>query len=242
MADGQLHAVLLSQLHQRLDGVVALGQLGVGLALHVAFAELPVVAVGGEHRGLIVAQMAQTVGGQLVTAHGTDQAGHLAGAPAHQCALQRHKAQTVQKTGGDTHHVLGGGAYLVAQQVAAVVEADQVAGEFPHQPLLHVGVLAVDDHAVGHAAIELLHVTRPQPYGDGVGAVQILTGHLTEPFSGADLQTFHAQHKGLVPQCHGPQLLHQAPQALGADGDDDDLRVLYAGEVGGQRHGFRQRQ
>ena len=76
-------------------------------------------------------------------------------------------------------------------------------------------------------------MARPQPHGDGVGGIQILLRHLAEPFAGADLQTLHAQGEDLVLQCHGPQLLHQAPQALGADGDDNDLRVLDAGQISG---------
>ena len=148
--------------------------------------------------------MTQPVGGQFVAAHGPDEPRHLPGAPAHQRAFQRHQPQTVQKTGGNAHHVFGGGAHLIAQQVVAVVKPDQVAGKLLHQSLFHLLVIAVDDHAVGHAAVKFLHMARPQPNRHRIGVIQIFPGHLTEPLAGADLQTLHAQHKGLAARGHGP--------------------------------------
>ena len=54
--------------------MLALRQAVEVLMADERLAELAVVAVGREHRGLVVAQMAQTVGGQLIAAHGLDQA------------------------------------------------------------------------------------------------------------------------------------------------------------------------
>mgnify|MGYP004420381451 CR=1 FL=1 len=108
--------------------------------------------------------------------------------------------------------------------------------------MLHLLIFAVDDHAVGNAPIELLHMPRPQPYGHGAAGMQQLTGDNAEPLPGAHLQSLHAQHHGLVPQCLHRLLRQQRPQALGADGDDDHLRLLHVPQVGGQPHRFRQRQ
>ena len=58
-------------------------------------AELSVMAVGREHRGLVVPQMAQPVSGQLIAAHSLDQPRHLPGAPAHQGPLQAGQALAV---------------------------------------------------------------------------------------------------------------------------------------------------
>ena len=128
---------------------------------------------------------------RLAAAHGLDETGHLAGAAAHESALETGHLEAIQKTGGDTHHVLGGGAHLVADHIPAVIKADEVTGKRLHQTALHVLVFTVDDHAVGDAAVELLHVARPQPHGHGVGWVQQLRRDLTEPSAGPHLQTLH---------------------------------------------------
>ncbi|MPN62293.1 hypothetical protein SDC9_210040 [bioreactor metagenome] len=73
--------------------------------------------------------MAKAIGAQLVAAHGGDQSRHLTRAAAHQRALECAQSQPVQCAGRDAHHVFGRRAQLVANQVAAIVKADQLAGK-----------------------------------------------------------------------------------------------------------------
>ena len=58
----QLHAVLFAEHHQCLHCVIALRQPVIVLMADEGLAELSVMAVGREHRGLVVPQMAQSVG------------------------------------------------------------------------------------------------------------------------------------------------------------------------------------
>ena len=89
--------------------------------------EFAVVAPRGKERRLVVAEMAQTVGAQLVSAESGDKTRDLACASRHQRALEGGVVQTVQNTCGDTDDVFGGGADLAADQVVSDVKADQLA-------------------------------------------------------------------------------------------------------------------
>ena len=85
-------------------------------------------------------------------------------------------------------------------------------------------------------------MARPQPDRHGVALMQQRSGDNAEPFAGAHLQALHAQHHRLASQGLHGGLCQQRTQALGADGDDDRLRLLHVPQVGGQPHGVWQRQ
>ena len=85
-------------------------------------------------------------------------------------------------------------------------------------------------------------MARAQPHRHGVGGVQILLGDLAQAAARPLLQALHAQNEDLIPQGQGPQLVHQALEPLGADGDHHDLRLPDAGQVRGQPDAFRKLQ
>ena len=152
------------------------------------------MAVGREHRRLVVSQMRQTVGAARIAAHGLDQAADLPRAARHQRALERGQLASVQQARRDADHVLGCRADLVAGQVAAVVKADQLGREGADQFALKRRIGGVDHHAVGDAAQEILNVPRPDPHGTGDRA-QFLPHDLGQTQPCFRLQPFHAQHE-----------------------------------------------
>lgn len=240
--DGHLHPQGVGLGDDGLHGMVAFGQMLEGFLSHEGFTEASVVAVFGEHRGLVVPQMAEAVGGEGAAALGFDELCHFPGASGHEGTFEGGESQGIQHPCGDAHHVLQGRPQLVSDEVRADVEADEAAGEAVHQFLLEVSVLGVDDHAVGDVVVELLDVAGAQPHGTAVGGGEMLHHHLGEAFPCSDLHALHAEKEGPALKLQRGELLHESPEILGGNGDDDEVALLEFGEVGGEPDGLRKGQ
>ena len=140
-------------------------------------------------------------------------------------------------------HVLGGGTDLAAHQVGTVVESNELARKLLHQALLGRLVVAVDDHTVGDPRIEFLYVAGADPNRYLHRGIQVLIRHLGQPLARSRLDALHAKNHRFVLQMVGHQLLHEASQALGADGDHHRVAggVSAHPQIRGQLHGIRQR-
>ena len=114
----------LPQRDKRFGRRHAFRKLVESLAPNKAFAKAPVMAVCRKQRCLIVAQMAQPIGGKFIAAHGANQARHLSGAARHQRTLHAGKAAPVQHAGGNANDVFGRRAQLCAHKVVPLVQAN----------------------------------------------------------------------------------------------------------------------
>ena len=81
-----------------------------------------------------------------------------------------------------------------------------------------------DDHAVRHTADEILDVAGPDPDGRAYGRSQFFCHDCRQSLAASFFQTLHGQDEG---QGRGEagffQLMREAAQLLGADGDDADI-------------------
>ena len=165
-------------------------------------------------------------------------------AAGHERPLERRDPEAVEHSGGYSDDVLGGRADLVADQVVAVVETDQVAREGVDQAVLERVVRRVDDHAVGHAAHEFLRVARADPDRRAhVG--QAVVDHLREAHARLDLEALHAEDEGAagraVAGVDPGDLRAERAQALRVYRDDHRVRVKRRVEVVDQFHRVRKR-
>ena len=96
-----------------------------------------------------------------------------------------------------------------------------------------------DDHAVRHAADEILDVARTDPDGRAYGRFQFFGHDRRQSFAAPFLQALHGQDKGqgwVKAGCF--QLTGKGAQLLGADGDDADIGSVQGGlQVRCQRDG-----
>ncbi len=118
--------------------------------------------------------------------------------------------------------VLGCRAHFVADEIGAVVKADQRAGKYVGHLPGEQRIIAVDHHAIGHPAQELLYVAGADPDAEAYLIRQFFPHNLGEPFAGFDFQPFHAEQEAFPGEALRGQLPAQTAQFLRADGDEAD--------------------
>ena len=124
-------------------------------------------------------------------------------------------------------NVLRCGAYLGADEIVAVVKADEVALEAVGKAAFERVVGRIYHHTVGYAPDERLNVPGAHPYGYPVGRDAAFRHHLRKALARALLYALHAQHEYLVAHGVARDLLHKAAQPLRADGDYYDIALFY---------------
>ena len=214
VGDGQIHAELLAQRHHCLHGVNALGQLVEGLAADKTLSERAVVGKLGEEGGLVVAQMAQTVGRELISSHGGDQAGNLPRPAGHERPLEAFVAEAVEHAGRQSDDVLGGGADFGADEIAADIEPDEVAAQHAHHIAGELFIVGIHHLRAGDPGGVALHMAGTGQNGNAHRLMDALPHHDREALAGGFLQPLHAEQKALAGEVVGVQPLCQLAKRL----------------------------
>jgi len=127
---------------------------------------------------------------------------------------------------------------IVADKIGSVIESDELAGKLLNQIGFGLFIGRIDDHAVGYAAVEFLHMAGAYPDSYLVGGMKPLGSYLGQTASGAYLNALHAENELLILNAQFIELLYQILQILGAYGNDNGFTVQNSSYFCAELHGI----
>ena len=154
----------------------------------------------GEHGCLVITQMAQTIGRQLISAHCFYQSGYFPCSSRHQCTFQGRYPESIQHTCRNTDDILRCRTNFISNQILSVINTDQITVEGIHKFFLYIFIIAVYYHTVWHSIVEFLYMSRSNPYCNFIGKIHTVIDNLCQPSSCRNLDSLHAKHKNLILQ------------------------------------------
>ena len=110
LCDGKLDFVFCAEYEQGGGGGYAFREFFRRQPAHEILAETAIVAVRGEERRLVVAEMRKPVNGRWIAAHRADEPRKLRRAARHQRAFQAGEFQSVEHPSGKADYVFRRGA------------------------------------------------------------------------------------------------------------------------------------